>query len=393
MKENELPELKYGVIYVATNPDKTNDVGEIVIDIRKFIENFAKGRRWSKFDVERIDMPNIGQTTLMARRFNVGNMGKEATVRMPLIDDSFGLCFSGFMRFMTVAEDVTSPDDGDTEIVAHDQNFVGNSPSLRRRLMIFETNAHKSEKPTASRLSHKFRKFLKIDEYADDDDVEISKGLSETCCCDTLDEISEPCCREIPELKEDVAEERELKVLELSQQADLQRIQAAILDYVAKYHTDPSDLVQTLLKGKFVIGNPPGISPLVVNKDLKIILPNYNEVEVKMPAMCRAIYILFLRHPEGIALRDIADHRAELESIYTIVKPGRDDAIAAAAFDNLLNPMSNTLNEYISKIRRCFALCIINDEVARNYYITGKKGEAYGVALNPELITLPRAVS
>ena len=48
----------------------------------------------------------------------------------------------------------------------------------------------------------------------------------------------------------------------------------------------------------------------MVNNDLKIVLPNYNEVEVKMPAMCRTIYILFLKHPEGIALRDIAGHRA-----------------------------------------------------------------------------------
>ncbi|MBO7381862.1 MAG: hypothetical protein J6U03_00635 [Muribaculaceae bacterium] len=365
MKENELPELKYGVIYVATNPDKTNDVGEIVIDIRKFIENFAKGRRWSKFDVERIDMPNIGQTTLMARRFNVGNMGKEATVRMPLIDDSFGLCFSDFMRFMTVAEDVTSPDDGDKTIL------IDTEPPLRR----FSKSIHRriALSPSTECASSK-------------ECFDISDDFVGSCMMkmETMDDIVQT---------EEDREESELADIESAREIDLQRIQAAILDYVAKYHTDPSDLVQTLLKGKFVIGNPPGISPLVVNKDLKIILPNYNEVEVKMPALCRAIYILFLRHPEGIALRDIADHRAELESIYTIVKPGRDDAIAAAAFDNLLNPMSNTLKEYISKIKRCFALCIINDEVARNYYITGKKGEAYGVALNPELITLPRAVS
>lgn len=367
MKENGLPELKYGVIYVATNPDKTNDVGEIVIDIRKFIENFAKGRRWSKFDVERIDMPNIGQTTLMARRFNVGNMGKEATVRMPLIDDSFGLCFSDFMRFMTVAEDVTSPDDGDKTIL------IDPEPPLRRY-----------SKPLRNRIVSSLKELSMM--CLDDDDF----FADDVSVCSNF-EMSKTM-GDIVETEED-REESELTDIESAREIDLQRIQAAILDYVAKYHTDPSDLVQTLLKGKFVIGNPPGISPLVVNKDLKIILPNYNEVEVKMPAMCRAIYILFLRHPEGIALRDFADHRAELEGIYTIVKPGRDDAIATAAFDNLLNPMSNTLNEYISKIKRCFALCIINDEVARNYYITGKKGEAYGVALNPELITLPRAVS
>ena len=130
----------------------------------------------------------------------------------------------------------------------------------------------------------------------------------------------------------------------------------------------------------------------MVNNDLKIVLPNYNEVEVKMPAMCRTIYILFLKHPEGIALRDIAGHRANLESIYSVVKPGRSEEKAKESIDNLLDPMSNTLNEYISKINRCFKSCILNDKLADHYCITGKRGETYRIDLAPELITLPKAV-
>ena len=121
-------------------------------------------------------------------------------------------------------------------------------------------------------------------------------------------------------------------------------------------------------------------------------LPNFNEVEVKMPAMCRAIYILFLKHTEGIALRDIGDYRAELEDIYSIVMPGRSEEKAKEAIDNLLDPMSNTLNEYISKIKRCFKSCIIDDELASNYIITGKRNEPYRIALDSSLISLPRAV-
>ena len=65
---------------------------------------------------------------------------------------------------------------------------------------------------------------------------------------------------------------------------------------------------------------------------------------------------------------------------------------AREAIDNLVNPMSNTLNEYISKIKRCFKTCIIDDELADKYCITGKKTEPYKIALDPSLITLPRAV-
>ena len=190
----------------------------------------------------------------------------------------------------------------------------------------------------------------------------------------------------------ELEEEQELLTIEKQKEDALKAIQAQILDYVRIYQADPKELIETLLKGKIVIGQNNGLSPLVVNKDMKIVLPYYNEVEVKMPAMCRAIYILFLKHPEGIALRNIGDHRAELENIYSIVMPGRSEERAREAIDNLVNPMSNTLNEYISKIKRCFKTCIIDDELADKYCITGKKTEPYKIALDPSLITLPRAV-
>lgn len=75
-----------------------------------------------------------------------------------------------------------------------------------------------------------------------------------------------------------------------------------------------------------------------------------------------------------------------------MVMPGRSEEKAKEAIDNLVNPMSNTLNEYISKIKRCFKSCIIDEKLANNYCITGKRGEPYGIALDPSLITLPRAV-
>ena len=84
---------------------------------------------------------------------------------------------------------------------------------------------------------------------------------------------------------------------------------------------------------------------------------------------------------------------AELEDIYSIVMPGRDEEKAREAIDNLLDPLSNTLNEYISKIKRCFKLCIIDEELASNYIISGKRGESYRIALDPSLIILPHAVT
>ena len=80
-------------------------------------------------------------------------------------------------------------------------------------------------------------------------------------------------------------------------------------------------------------------------------------------------------------------------NIYSLVMPGRNDAKAQQTIDNLCDPMNDTLNQYISKIKRCFALTIIDNEVASKYCISGQRGEPYKIGLDPSLITLPAAIT
>ena len=359
--------LRYGVIYVVTSFfDRDYNVSRSIgLTITPRLLHWLESLTGYKIEV--IMSPEEGGTTLMARRINVGNAGKDAVVRMSLNSESM----ADIKRFADSVTDVLSTDEGDKMLEtedAHrnmcclpDYDDYGDMP---KAIMPNESTRHtfKNKRSWFDRLKRKKK----------DNDLLLSD--------------------DVEEVPIEVDEEKELISIEQQQAEALKAIQAQILDYVTKYHADPSQLINTLLEGKIVIGQKNQLSPLVVNNDLKIVLPNYNEVEVKMPAMCRAIYILFLKNPEGIALRDIGDHRAELEDIYSIVMPGRSEEKAKEAIDNLLDPMSNTLNEYISKIKRCFKSCIIDEELASNYFITGKKGEPYRIALDSLLITLPRAV-
>lgn len=353
-------EFRYGVIYVITSFNRAWD-SDMSINHRLPSRLLEWLRRLTGFDVEIVEDPGVSETKLVARRINVGNAGKEAVVEMPLHYSSF----SDVMRFAQSATDVLSTDEGD-QMLEQEADLDSMMESY-------------------------------IDDYKEDEseiNELVQKNLSEQNSrkkrrwSSALPSSSDSLSRADVELEE----EEELLTIEKQKEDALKAIQAQILDYVRIYQADPKELIETLLKGKIVIGQNNGLSPLVVNKDMKIVLPYYNEVEVKMPAMCRAIYILFLKHPEGIALRNIGDHRAELENIYSIVMPGRSEERAREAIDNLVNLMSNTLNEYISKIKRCFKTCIIDDELADKYCITGKKTEPYKIALDPSLITLPRAV-
>ena len=359
-------EFRYGVIYVITSFNRVWD-SDMSINHRLPSRLLEWLRRLTGFDVEIVEDPGVSETKLVARRINVGNAGKEAVVEMPLHYSSF----SDVMRFAQSATDVLSADEGDQMLEQE-----GDLDSMMG-------------------LDDYCNKFTELSRYLPPELNElVQKNLSEQNSrkkrrwSSALPSSSDPLSRADVELEE----EQELLTIEKQKEDALKAIQAQILDYVRIYQADPKELIETLLMGKIVIGQNNGLSPLVVNKDMKIVLPYYNEVEVKMPAMCRAIYILFLKHPEGIALRNIGDHRAELENIYSIVMPGRSEERAREAIDNLVNPMSNTLNEYISKIKRCFKTCIIDDELADKYCITGKKTEPYKIALDPSLITLPRAV-
>ena len=58
-------------------------------------------------------------------------------------------------------------------------------------------------------------------------------------------------------------------------------------------------------------------------------LPDYNDMEIKMEPIVKAVYLLFLKHPEGIAFKCLPDYRQELAEIYTKLRPmGRDKSVA-----------------------------------------------------------------
>ena len=63
------------------------------------------------------------------------------------------------------------------------------------------------------------------------------------------------------------------------------------------------------------------LSRMVITKDYRILLPDYNDMEIKMEPLVKAVYLLFLKHPEGILFKHLPDYRQELTEIYVKLKP------------------------------------------------------------------------
>lgn len=127
------------------------------------------------------------------------------------------------------------------------------------------------------------------------------------------------------------------------------------------------------------------LSRLVITKDYRILLPDYNDIEVKMEPLVKAVYLLFLKHPNGIAFKELTDYQEELQDIYKQQKPLGLNKRTMQSIDDITNPLLNSINEKCARIRSSF-IKEFDEGIAKNYFVTGERGEAKKIALPRDLV-------
>jgi hypothetical protein len=133
------------------------------------------------------------------------------------------------------------------------------------------------------------------------------------------------------------------------------------------YGVDESDILDAM--------NEEELFPqLVVTKDYKIFLiTDERRSEVKMEPLVKAVYLLFLSHPEGIVLKCLPDYREELMRIYLLLRPvGLTERVRKSITD-VTDPTHNSINEKCARIRNIFSDCL-SSNVVKYYAISGKRG-------------------
>ena len=109
------------------------------------------------------------------------------------------------------------------------------------------------------------------------------------------------------------------------------------------------------------------LSRLLITKDYKIILVDYNNKEVEMTPVHKAVYLLFLNHPEGIEFKKLSEYRDELLQYYMSTAKLMDKQTITESVDMLVNPLNNSINEKCSRIKSIFLNMM--DQYTANYYI------------------------
>ena len=135
------------------------------------------------------------------------------------------------------------------------------------------------------------------------------------------------------------------------------------------------------------------LSRLVITEDYRFLLIDYNK-EVELQPVHKAVYLLFLAHPEGIEFKRLADYREELTRYYMATAKMMDKEKIIESVDHLVNPLDNAINEKCSRIKKVFLSLM--DEYSASYYIISSHTQKHFAGSSRiwyerlKVVTLPR---
>lgn len=126
------------------------------------------------------------------------------------------------------------------------------------------------------------------------------------------------------------------------------------------------------------------LSRLVITSDYRFLLPDY-DLEIELTPIRKALYLLFLRYPDGIRLKELSDHFRELLVIYRQMNPRLNEGKRVLTVTQLCNSTSNRASENIAAIR-CAFCSKFDEHLAKEYLITGSAGQPYKIPLDRSLV-------
>jgi hypothetical protein len=129
-------------------------------------------------------------------------------------------------------------------------------------------------------------------------------------------------------------------------------------------------------------------SRLFMDEEFRIYLPNFNNLEIVMTPLPKTLFILFLRHPDGIYLKSLLDYKKELLEIYKLLSYRETHFDMIESVNRICNPFEGSINEKLSRIKEAF-LKKISMDTAKYYIVAGERGMKKKIEIDRSLIDLP----
>ena len=153
---------------------------------------------------------------------------------------------------------------------------------------------------------------------------------------------------------------------------------------------DAAQLLSLIQRAKELLSGrlqeaPTEAPSLIITPDYRIFMGSRRGPEIRMRPMSKAVFLLFLRHPEGIAFGQIGRYKAELEGYYRrISRCGTNEEIGRC-LDRVLNAASRDLSVAASRAAEALA-GILEEEYLPSYVIAGERGGPKRISLDRRLV-------
>lgn len=126
----------------------------------------------------------------------------------------------------------------------------------------------------------------------------------------------------------------------------------------------------------------------VIRYPNKLLLTDYNNLEIRMPAQSMALYLLILCHPEGIRHKQMPDYMSEYEQLYLRITNRDDLQKLHQSVEGLFDlENDNALRLVKCRCNKGFEQ-VLPERLAKPYLIQGKSREPRRILLDRDLLEL-----
>jgi hypothetical protein len=117
----------------------------------------------------------------------------------------------------------------------------------------------------------------------------------------------------------------------------------------------------------------------------RIFLTDLGDLEINLNPKERALFLLYLNHPEGIMRSHLVDHKVELRSYYSMFSQQPSNDLIDEAISRLTDVTDNNMNEVMARIRTKFRQSV-GEQQFEDYSIMSTPEGIHKIRLNRELV-------
>ncbi|UFH36060.1 hypothetical protein [Flavobacterium acetivorans] len=93
---------------------------------------------------------------------------------------------------------------------------------------------------------------------------------------------------------------------------------------------------------------------IAISNDYRIVLPHFDNLEIQLSHLTKAVYILFYNNPYGINIKELYKYKKELENLYSKISNQLDYDKMMQSIEDLVKPESKAIYTHISRIKSAF---------------------------------------